>query len=89
MAQLPLIYTPEQLPDAETLYANLLSAVRQEIETLPVHQVHLVGIHSGGAWLAKRLHRDLKLLQPYGTLDISFYRDDFEFYRRPFFVGRA
>ena len=78
MAQLPLTYTPEQLPDAETLYANLLSAVRQEIQTLPIQQVHLVGIHSGGAWLAKRLHRDLKLMQPYGTLDISFYRDDFD-----------
>jgi pyrimidine operon attenuation protein/uracil phosphoribosyltransferase len=78
MAQLPLTYTPEQLPDAETLYANLLSAVRLEIQTLPIQQVHLVGIHSGGAWLAKRLHRDLKILQPYGTLDISFYRDDFD-----------
>jgi len=78
MAHLPLIYTPEQLPDAETLYANLLIAVRQEIQTLPIQQVHLVGIHSGGAWLAKRLHRDLKLGQPYGTLDISFYRDDFD-----------
>ena len=78
MAQLPQTHTPEQLPDAETLYANLLIAVRQEIQTLPIQQVHLVGIHSGGAWLAKRLHRDLKLVQPYGTLDISFYRDDFD-----------
>ncbi len=78
MAQLPPTYTTEQLPDAETLYANLLAAVRQEITTLPIQQVHLVGIHSGGAWLAQRLHRDLKLVQPYGTLDISFYRDDFD-----------
>ncbi len=78
MAYTPNIYTPEQLPDAETLYANLLCAVRQEIQSLPVQQVHLVGIHSGGAWLAQRLHRDLKLVQPYGTLDISFYRDDFD-----------
>ena len=78
MAQLTMTYTPEQLPDAETLYASLLSAVREEIQHLPVQQVHLVGIHSGGAWLAQRLHRDLKLVQPYGTLDISFYRDDFD-----------
>jgi len=74
----PPVYTPDQLPDAETLYANLLNAVRHEIQSLPVQQVHLVGIHSGGAWLAQRLHRDLKLVQPYGTLDISFYRDDFD-----------
>ena len=75
--QLPT-YTPETLPDAETLYAALLAAVRQIVQSLPIQQVHLVGIHSGGAWLAARLHRDLKLVQPYGTLDISFYRDDFD-----------
>lgn len=78
MAQTYLTYTPEQLPDAETLYANLLEAVRQEILSLPQELVHLVGIHSGGAWLAERLQRDLKLQQPFGTLDISFYRDDFD-----------
>jgi pyrimidine operon attenuation protein/uracil phosphoribosyltransferase len=71
-------YSPDQLPDAEALYLNLLGAIRREIQSLPIQQVHLVGIHSGGAWLAKRLHRDLKLVQAYGTLDISFYRDDFE-----------
>ena len=38
----------------------------------------MVGIHTGGAWLAERLHRDLKLPLPLGTLDISFYRDDFD-----------
>ncbi len=78
MFQSTTTYTPDQLPDAETLYANLLVAVRQEIQALPIQQVHLVGIHSGGAWLAQRLHKDLKLVQPYGTLDISFYRDDFD-----------
>lgn len=71
-------YTPQQLPDAETLYADLLDSVRREIATLPIELVHLVGIHSGGAWLAERLQRDLKLAQPFGTLDISFYRDDFD-----------
>jgi pyrimidine operon attenuation protein/uracil phosphoribosyltransferase len=77
MSQQPPVYTPDTLPDAETLYATLLAAVRQIVQSLPIQQVHLVGIHSGGAWLAARLHRDLKLVQPYGTLDISFYRDDF------------
>lgn len=78
MSQQPPAYPPATLPDAETLYATLLGAVRQIVQTLPAQQVHLVGIHSGGAWLAARLHRDLKLVQPYGTLDISFYRDDFD-----------
>jgi pyrimidine operon attenuation protein/uracil phosphoribosyltransferase len=37
----------------------------------------MIGIHTGGAWLAERLHAKLALTEPLGTLDISFYRDDF------------
>jgi pyrimidine operon attenuation protein/uracil phosphoribosyltransferase len=38
----------------------------------------LIGIVTGGAWLAQRLHAALKLKVPCGTLDVSFYRDDFQ-----------
>jgi len=34
----------------------------------------MVGIHTGGVWVAERLHRQLKLDDPLSTLDISFYR---------------
>jgi pyrimidine operon attenuation protein/uracil phosphoribosyltransferase len=78
MATTTPAYTPATLPDAETLYGNLLASVRHAIEQLPPERVHLVGIHSGGAWLAQRLQKDLGLAQPMGTLDISFYRDDFD-----------
>lgn len=37
----------------------------------------MIGIHTGGVWVAERLHRDLGLTEPLGHLDISFYRDDF------------
>ncbi len=37
----------------------------------------LIGIHSGGAWVAEHLHRVLGSSNPLGMLDISFYRDDF------------
>lgn len=37
----------------------------------------MVGIHTGGVWVAERLHRRLGLAEPLGVLDISFYRDDF------------
>lgn len=64
-----------QLPDAE----QLVAALAEKIRPLAAHQpVALVGIHSGGAWLAERLHMLLGEGIPYGTLDISFYRDDFE-----------
>lgn len=37
----------------------------------------MVGIHTGGLWIAKRLHDYLALPDTLGCLDISFYRDDF------------
>ncbi len=37
----------------------------------------MVGIHTGGVWVAERLHQRLGLKEPLGHLDISFYRDDF------------
>ena len=37
----------------------------------------IVGIRTGGVWLAEMLHEELGLQDPLGTLDISFYRDDF------------
>ena len=37
----------------------------------------MIGIHTGGAWVAEHLHAKLELDEPLGTLDISFYRDDF------------
>ncbi len=37
----------------------------------------MIGIHTGGAWIAEQLHRRMKLQEPLGSLNISFYRDDF------------
>ncbi len=37
----------------------------------------MVGIHSGGVWVAEQLYRRLSINDPLGNLDISFYRDDF------------
>ena len=65
---------PSQL-DAEALYAVLLQQVQSGLAGIP--NVAIVGIHSGGAWLAERLARDLNLVDRLGVLDVSFYRDDF------------
>jgi pyrimidine operon attenuation protein/uracil phosphoribosyltransferase len=37
----------------------------------------MVGIHTGGVWVARQLHARLGIGEPLGSLDISFYRDDF------------
>ena len=62
-----------QLPDAEQLCASLIEQLRSVV----MPDTAIIGIVTGGAWLAERLHRKLKLKTPMGTLDVSFYRDDF------------
>jgi pyrimidine operon attenuation protein/uracil phosphoribosyltransferase len=37
----------------------------------------MIGIHTGGVWVAAKLHELLAIPVPLGSLDISFYRDDF------------
>lgn len=61
------------LPDAETLLASLTERMRPLLGP----DTGLVGIHTGGVWIAERLHSSLGLQHPLGTLDVSFYRDDF------------
>ncbi|MFC0167018.1 bifunctional pyr operon transcriptional regulator/uracil phosphoribosyltransferase PyrR [Pseudoduganella danionis] len=68
------LLNPQQL-DAEALYATLLADVRAGLTG--VADVAIVGIHSGGAWLAERLAADLGLTERCGVLDVSFYRDDY------------
>ena len=47
------------------------------LERRGIAQPLMVGIHTGGVWVAQRLHAALALRDPLGHLDISFYRDDF------------
>jgi pyrimidine operon attenuation protein / uracil phosphoribosyltransferase len=37
----------------------------------------IIGIRTGGVWIAERMHQKLNIIEPLGLLDISFYRDDF------------
>lgn len=37
----------------------------------------MIGVHTGGVWVAQRLHDQIVLTDPLGQFDISFYRDDF------------
>src|ERR1044071_9508672 len=62
------------LPDAEQLLQTLIARMRPDVGP----DTGFVGIHTGGVWLAERLHEALGLAIPCGTLDVSFYRDDYE-----------
>ena len=62
--------------DAEALYSDLIKAMQLLMASYAVPP-QLVGIASGGAWLAERLQLDLKLPGKTGTLSSSMHRDDF------------
>ncbi|WP_455221565.1 bifunctional pyr operon transcriptional regulator/uracil phosphoribosyltransferase PyrR [Kaarinaea lacus] len=63
--------------DVDTLIAKMAEELQTRLQPLPAQDVLMIGIHTGGVWVAERLHKQLKLSQPLGILDISFYRDDF------------
>src|SRR5215813_8000045 len=62
------------LPDAESLLTKLAEQIRRDAGSA----VALVGIYTGGVWIAERLHRMLGLTTPIGTIDVAFYRDDYK-----------
>ncbi len=63
--------------EVSVLLAALEAAIAKEIERRRLESPLMIGIHTGGAWLAERLHAGLALAEPLGSLNISFYRDDF------------
>ena len=62
-----------RLPDAEALCQQLVRELKPRIGAKSA----MVGLYTGGAWLAERLHQELGIKQPLGLMDIAFYRDDY------------
>ncbi len=62
------------LPDAEQLLKALIEQMRPAVGP----ETGLIGIHTGGAWVAERLHQALKPQTALATLDVSYYRDDYQ-----------
>lgn len=63
--------------DVDQLLNNLKNDTRQLLNELGIEQPLIIGIHTGGIWVAERLHSALGITTTMGILDISFYRDDF------------
>lgn len=63
-------------PNAEALYLKLREAVQAWLAAQP-DPAYLVGIASGGAWLARRLQTDLGLPGEPGVISSVMHRDDF------------
>lgn len=63
--------------DPSGLIAQMADSLAALLRQQAVGQPCMIGIHTGGAWVAEALHASLQITEPLGTLDISFYRDDF------------
>lgn len=61
--------------DAEALYRTLAERVKAGLAG--AQDIAVVGIYSGGAWLAERLAAELHVNDRLGFIDVSFYRDDY------------
>lgn len=59
------------------LIDTLCAELKQKMLETNLQDAVMIGIRTGGAWIAERLHTELALSEPLGLLDISFYRDDF------------
>jgi len=62
-----------KLPEAEALVGELAARMRGVIAP----DAGIVGIYTGGVWVAERLHRALGIEAPLGTLAVTLHRDDF------------
>ena len=62
-----------KLPDAEALLPKLAAELKARVTPASA----MIGLHTGGAWVAERLHPLLGLKDPLGLMDIAFYRDDY------------
>ncbi|MGB0466433.1 MAG: bifunctional pyr operon transcriptional regulator/uracil phosphoribosyltransferase PyrR [Pontibacterium sp.] len=63
--------------NVDTLLEKMGPEINALISRRQIDNPLMVGIHTGGAWIAERLHAQLELEAPPGVMDISFYRDDF------------
>ncbi len=63
--------------DIDKTLNDISVQLQARMKQLGVESPLMIGIHSGGVWVAEKLHKQMAIKEPLGQLDISFYRDDF------------
>jgi len=63
--------------DIDGIIDAMAEQLRAQMEAKSIQQPLMIGIHTGGSWVAERLHQRMGLSKPLGEIDISFYRDDY------------
>src|SRR5690554_8201700 len=65
------------LLDVDQLMDKLEAGLRGLLNERGIESPVLIGIRTGGVWVADNIGKSLGIEEPFGELDISFYRDDF------------
>ncbi|MDX1451966.1 MAG: bifunctional pyr operon transcriptional regulator/uracil phosphoribosyltransferase PyrR [Oleiphilaceae bacterium] len=61
----------------ETLLHSMTQELEQDLHKKNINEFEMVGIRTGGVWVAQAIAQRLSAARQIGELDISFYRDDF------------
>ena len=56
---------------------QMQAQLEERIRHFDSQSICMLGIHTGGYWIAQKLYQQMNLPNPLGSLSISFYRDDF------------
>ena len=72
----------QQLATPDELLVQMAEQIRTLLDDKAIDNPLMVGIQTGGVWVASKLYQQLNhsrpvFAEPLATLDISFYRDDF------------
>lgn len=59
------------------LIERMAESLRAELDARRIDNPLMIGIRTGGVWVAEELHQMLGIIEPLGKMNISFYRDDF------------
>ncbi len=65
------------LPDPAALIRQMAVDLRVHLARRAIAEPRYIGIRTGGVWVAQALQQAMDDTSPMGTLDVSFYRDDF------------
>lgn len=63
--------------NVEDLLQSMADKIQQMQSAGIIKDPLMIGIHTGGVWIAERLHEMLNLKSELSSLNILFYRDDF------------
>lgn len=65
------------LPTPADLISQMATRLKAHLAQRDISEPRYIGIRTGGIWVAQALLKELASDAPLGTLDVSFYRDDF------------